>query len=139
MPEGHVVHGVARRIRRVLGAGLSRSRTSVGALLMDQTVVAGVGNVFRAEALFRARVSPLRLRHGHPQRGARRAHAHPQPDLPGELTAGPAAGTRRPGGCGQVRGSNRAVKWRSAGGSSTMRYPGSDAASSATRSQTSMT
>lgn len=39
---------------------LSRSRTSVGALLMDQRVVAGVGNVFRAEVLFRAGISPFR-------------------------------------------------------------------------------
>ena len=39
---------------------LSRSRVAVGALLMDQSVLAGVGNVYRAEVLFRARMSPLR-------------------------------------------------------------------------------
>ena len=39
---------------------LSRSRVAVGALLMDQAVVAGVGNVYRAEVLFRARVRPHR-------------------------------------------------------------------------------
>ncbi len=39
---------------------LSRSRTPVGQLLMDQSVVAGVGNVYRAEILFRAAVSPYR-------------------------------------------------------------------------------
>lgn len=39
---------------------LSRSRSVVGALLMDQSVLAGVGNVFRAEVLFRARISPFR-------------------------------------------------------------------------------
>ena len=38
---------------------LSRSRTAVGRLLMDQSVVAGVGNVYRAEVLFRARLSPF--------------------------------------------------------------------------------
>jgi formamidopyrimidine-DNA glycosylase len=38
---------------------LSRSRTSIGQLLMDQTVLAGVGNVYRAELLFRARLSPF--------------------------------------------------------------------------------
>lgn len=41
---------------------LGRIRTSrkpIGALLMDQQVLAGVGNVFRAEALFRARLHPL--------------------------------------------------------------------------------
>ena len=37
-----------------------RSRTAVGALLMDQSVVAGVGNVYRAEVLFRHRMHPLR-------------------------------------------------------------------------------
>jgi endonuclease-8 len=39
---------------------LSRSRSTVAALIMDQTVVAGVGNVFRAEVLFRAGISPFR-------------------------------------------------------------------------------
>ncbi len=39
---------------------VSRSRTPVGALLMDQTVLAGVGNVYRAEVLFRHRIHPLR-------------------------------------------------------------------------------
>jgi endonuclease-8 len=39
---------------------ISRSRTPVGALLMDQSVIAGVGNVYRAEVLFRHRVDPLR-------------------------------------------------------------------------------
>lgn len=39
---------------------ISRSRTPVGTLLMDQTVVAGVGNVYRAEVLFRHRIHPLR-------------------------------------------------------------------------------
>lgn len=39
---------------------LARSRSTVGQLLMDQVVVAGVGNVYRAEVLFRARLSPFR-------------------------------------------------------------------------------
>lgn len=39
-------------------ARLARSRTSVGALLMNQTVLAGVGNVYRAEILFRHGVHP---------------------------------------------------------------------------------
>lgn len=38
---------------------LARSRAPVGTLLMDQTVLAGVGNVYRAEILFRHRVSPF--------------------------------------------------------------------------------
>ena len=37
-----------------------RSRAPVGGLLMDQSVLAGVGNVYRAEVLFRHRVDPLR-------------------------------------------------------------------------------
>ncbi|MFE5211717.1 Fpg/Nei family DNA glycosylase [Streptomyces sp. NPDC056600] len=37
---------------------ISRSRTTVAALLMDQKVVAGVGNVYRAEVLFRHGVDP---------------------------------------------------------------------------------
>ena len=41
-------------------ARLSRSKVAVGALLMDQSVLAGVGNVYRAEALFRAGLSPFR-------------------------------------------------------------------------------
>lgn len=38
-----------------------RSRkTPIGALLMDQTVLSGVGNIFRAELLYRARICPDR-------------------------------------------------------------------------------
>ncbi|PJI94487.1 Fpg/Nei family DNA glycosylase [Luteimicrobium subarcticum] len=37
-----------------------RSRTSIGVRLMDQSVVAGVGNIYRAEVLFRARIDPFR-------------------------------------------------------------------------------
>ena len=40
-------------------ARLTRSRTSVAALLMDQSVIAGIGNVYRAELLFRHRVDPF--------------------------------------------------------------------------------
>ena len=41
-------------------ARISRSRVTIGALLMDQAVLAGVGNVYRAELLFRHHVSPFR-------------------------------------------------------------------------------
>jgi endonuclease-8 len=37
---------------------ICRSRTCVAALLMDQKIVAGVGNVYRAEVLFRHGVDP---------------------------------------------------------------------------------
>lgn len=68
--------GVARRNEVVAGLGpdplrpdadperawkrISRSERSIGDLLMDQSVIAGVGNVYRAEVLFRHRIHPLR-------------------------------------------------------------------------------
>ncbi|RNL63195.1 Fpg/Nei family DNA glycosylase [Nocardioides marmoriginsengisoli] len=39
---------------------ISRSNRPIGDLLMDQGVVAGVGNVYRAEILFRHKIHPLR-------------------------------------------------------------------------------
>ncbi|MFG2117928.1 Fpg/Nei family DNA glycosylase [Streptomyces sp. NPDC048710] len=39
---------------------ISRSRTTIAALLMDQKIIAGVGNVYRAEVLFRHRIDPYR-------------------------------------------------------------------------------
>jgi len=42
-----------RFIQRVLG-----SRTSIGLQLMNQDVIAGIGNVYRAELLFRAGINP---------------------------------------------------------------------------------
>ncbi|MFJ8231228.1 Fpg/Nei family DNA glycosylase [Streptomyces sp. NPDC094448] len=39
---------------------ISRSRTTVAALLLDQKIVAGVGNVYRAEVLFRHGIDPYR-------------------------------------------------------------------------------
>lgn len=41
-------------------ATMSRSRRGLGALLLDQSVLAGVGNVYRAEALFVEGLHPLR-------------------------------------------------------------------------------
>jgi endonuclease-8 len=38
---------------------ISRSRSSIAALLMDQSVLSGVGNVYRAEVLFRHGVPPM--------------------------------------------------------------------------------
>lgn len=45
----------ARAWRRI-----SRSPRPIGDLLLDQSVLAGVGNVYRAEVLFRHRIHPLR-------------------------------------------------------------------------------
>ena len=39
-------------------ARIARSRVGIGALLMQQDVLAGVGNVYRAEILFRQRIGP---------------------------------------------------------------------------------
>ena len=41
-------------------ARIAKSRRPIGALLMDQTVIAGVGNVYRNELLFRRRIDPFR-------------------------------------------------------------------------------
>ncbi|TWF93654.1 Fpg/Nei family DNA glycosylase [Saccharopolyspora dendranthemae] len=40
-------------------ARISKSRTSIAALLMDQKVLSGVGNVYRAEVLFRHGIPPM--------------------------------------------------------------------------------
>ncbi|MDB1086724.1 Fpg/Nei family DNA glycosylase [Streptomyces sp. ACA25] len=39
---------------------ISRSRSSVAALLMDQRIIAGIGNIYRAEILFRHGIDPYR-------------------------------------------------------------------------------
>ncbi len=45
----------------VLGAAVADRRSPVKALLLDQAVVAGLGNIYACESLYRARVSPRRL------------------------------------------------------------------------------
>ncbi len=42
------------------GERVGGSTAPIGTLLMDQSVLAGVGNVYRAEVLFRHRIHPLR-------------------------------------------------------------------------------
>jgi formamidopyrimidine-DNA glycosylase len=44
-----------------LAAALAGKRTPIKAALLDQRVVAGIGNIYASEALFRAGVSPRRL------------------------------------------------------------------------------
>ncbi|MFY1621147.1 Fpg/Nei family DNA glycosylase [Micromonospora sp. WMMD736] len=41
-------------------ARIAKSRRPIGALLMDQAVIAGVGNVYRSELLYRHRIDPFR-------------------------------------------------------------------------------
>jgi formamidopyrimidine-DNA glycosylase len=40
------------------GRSLKRSRQAIKIKLLDQTLVAGIGNIYASEALFRARISP---------------------------------------------------------------------------------
>ena len=88
-------------------ARISRSKMAIGALLMSQDVLSGIGNVYRAEVLFRHRISPFRAgrvhrprrmgRHlGRPVRvaaqpGCGRAGSSP----PGRRTGPPRAGPLR--------------------------------------------
>lgn len=44
-----------------LAASLAGKRTPIKAALLDQAVVAGLGNIYASEALFRAGISPQRL------------------------------------------------------------------------------
>lgn len=44
-----------------LSAALAGKRTPIKVALLDQRVVAGLGNIYVSEALFRARISPRRL------------------------------------------------------------------------------
>jgi endonuclease-8 len=41
-------------------ARITKSRKPIGALLMDQAVIAGIGNVYRSELLFRHQIDPFR-------------------------------------------------------------------------------
>jgi formamidopyrimidine-DNA glycosylase len=45
----------------VLSAALKGKKTPIKSALLDQSVVAGLGNIYVCEALFRARISPKRL------------------------------------------------------------------------------
>jgi formamidopyrimidine-DNA glycosylase len=49
---------------RWLAEQLARRRAPLKAVLLDQRVVAGLGNIYADEALWRARLSPLRPAHG---------------------------------------------------------------------------
>jgi formamidopyrimidine-DNA glycosylase len=49
--------GDAKRPRAV-GERIRRSRRAIGALLLDQSLFSGIGNVYRAEILFLAKIDP---------------------------------------------------------------------------------
>ena len=55
-----------------LGEALKGRRTPIKTALLDQKVVAGLGNIYACEALFRAAISPRRSTHTIPGRRAER-------------------------------------------------------------------
>ena len=71
-----------------LNAALAGKRTPIKAALLDQRIVAGLGNIYVCEALFRARISPSRLAQTVP--GARAARLVPA--IKATLTEAIAAG-----------------------------------------------
>lgn len=57
-PDPANANTAAERDRFLARAG--KKRSAIGLVLMDQSVVAGIGNVYRAELLFRAQIDPHR-------------------------------------------------------------------------------
>jgi endonuclease VIII len=52
------MHDASRKAENRFVERVLKSSTPIGLQLMDQSVVAGIGNVYRAELLFRARLNP---------------------------------------------------------------------------------
>jgi endonuclease-8 len=50
----------ARKIPPELAELIAKKKTPIGALLMDQSIISGIGNIYRAEFLYRARIHPDR-------------------------------------------------------------------------------
>jgi formamidopyrimidine-DNA glycosylase len=75
-------------IPTVLSRALAGKRTPIKAALLDQGVVAGLGNIYVCEALFRAEISPRRSSHTVPGRRAERL----VPAIKATLTEAIAAG-----------------------------------------------
>ena len=73
-----------------------RSAAPIGAVLMDQRVFAGVGNIYRAEVLFRHGIDPVPARSRHDPRRVRRHVGRPgRPDDSGHATRSHRHGARR--------------------------------------------
>jgi formamidopyrimidine-DNA glycosylase len=72
----------------LLSEALRGKRTPIKAALLDQRIVAGLGNIYVCEALFRARISPMRLAYTVP--GLRAARLVPA--IKATLTEAVAAG-----------------------------------------------
>jgi formamidopyrimidine-DNA glycosylase len=77
------------------------SRAPVKAALLDQTAIAGIGNIYADEILYRARIRPSRLSGGLSQADARRLHAAIQAILRAAVGSG---GTSFAGYANQARG-----------------------------------
>lgn len=71
-----------------LGAALHGRRTPLKSALLDQSVVAGLGNIYVCEALWRARLSPRRLAGTLTKGSAARLHAAIQAVLREAIDAG---------------------------------------------------
>jgi len=56
----------------VVIARIRKSRAPLGGLLMDQSVISGIGNIYRAELLYRAKIHPLTLGNAVPPRALRK-------------------------------------------------------------------
>lgn len=72
----------------VLSAALAGRRTAIKAALLDQATLAGLGNIYAAEALFRARIAPRRSAHTIPGRRAGRLVAAIKAVLTEAIAAG---------------------------------------------------
>lgn len=72
----------------VLSAALAGRRTTIKAALIDQRTVAGLGNIYVAEVLFRARISPRRSAHTVPGLRAARLVAAIKETLAEAIAAG---------------------------------------------------
>lgn len=72
----------------MLNGALAGKKTPIKAALLDQRLVCGLGNIYVCEALFRAKISPVRLAHTVP--GARAARLVPA--IKATLTEAIAAG-----------------------------------------------
>jgi endonuclease VIII len=57
-PDPLITRGVAGE--RIFTSRLLATKRPIGLVLMDQSVVSGIGNVYRAEILFRHRLDPYR-------------------------------------------------------------------------------
>ena len=58
MDADHPVTGVLIPCRLTAWTKIKASRVSIGQLLMDQSVIAGIGNIYRTEILWRQKIHP---------------------------------------------------------------------------------